>query len=644
MSFIKLDASMDCNGAHSCFHTSITMDNHPIHCGGLHSCSYSNITSNHSANAVYCDGYASCAHSYINTIDTMYAKGAYSLYGAHVVINNLANIFADGEFATYGAEIFCRAGNICYIYCRARYSCYGLYIDCSGDCRITHESDDIAPITNRMTFDNFEICDLDLLVDHNERLCNMSTAITFDDKQEQNGGPSIIMGYSSWNGAAPLCCRGAGACQAIDSIEYLPTTPHNIAICSGSDGCAHSSFDMNNGTIFCEGETSCSSAEITNASRVSCVGSYSCTDSTIIHARRIECSAHYSCQRASIYSAGSDLNVYFNSYKAGSLSVVHCNETDSCTITCSTPNACSNTELYCRGSCSVTCGPSFDCVMEQTGSYFTQYTFQFDANETPIICPIPEYRTTLDPTQDPTAAPLSSTSTNQPTETSIATSITSTSSTASITTSSTTSITDVIVTTTDYPNGMITSDHEEVLDSLDDTDMPNDSASDASSLYDEPLLLVIGLVIFFGFVACGCFICSQWKQRKLKYIIEQQDVYITKMSIEDDPVGVVSDAKSVTKNDNNTNNAALSIEPGGMNSNEIQIERAGNDGGDTDQSEGVNHHRNEGDVETKETNGKDVKDHVVYNMDAEQDEEVVGEDQVTTGGNVDLGMLVNNMN
>eukprot|EP01083_Nonionella_stella_P093530 262174_1 len=347
-----------CGGGTSCFNTNIETNNQNIKCHGFNSCASSRITSTEfEGSDLYCDGHLSCAHATIQHIQTIHAKGAYSLYNATIFTNhssaNEFNLKLYGEFAAYKAQLICTSESTCKIYCYGYNACYGFRMVCIGTCKIYPESLDITeqnptafPLNRKTLFHT-----------KTDETCNVNTSIVFDNKVISHSESIVV---ATTNGG-PICCRGVNSCAAAKHIGY-----RSHMICSGVWACQNSDFHLNNHSIYCEAERSCFSANITDASTVLCFGTYGCESMTTRNTSQIICSADKSCKDAVFYSSGSDLNIYLIGYEAGIGANVYCNEGDVCHVICSGWHSCANTKVICGGSginCVVECDGDYGCPM-----------------------------------------------------------------------------------------------------------------------------------------------------------------------------------------------------------------------------------------------------------------------------------------
>eukprot|EP01084_Bolivina_argentea_P057463 104992_1 len=407
ISFILSDNRIKCSGSHSCSNiagSSYIEAQGYISCSGANSCENSNIISNGIAGYIECVGDQSCIHSNI-TSPTVYADGAYSLYGSIIYSNT---VILRGYQSGYGATIKCTADgfNSCNIWCFGNGCEMALVIlnSCNFNCNIILNNNDptvtIPPIQNINDY-NYDFYDMkyksNILTLNNEYACNNATQFVYDNYNET----TEIIDMNQQNGG-PVCCRGSESCAG-SNISFTATTS-DILVCSGSSSCSNNIINTSN-PVFCEGRRSCGSATINGANEIYCLAERACDASVIKQSKNVYCSGSYTCEFAQIESNGNDTNIYLLGESSGVNTNIYCDIGDKCEITCGGYWSCSYTVLYCNNNCNVYCNTETGCPIMATPLPTSNPSTKMPT----VYSTKSPTKTTNNPTLFPTQSPTSTT-------------------------------------------------------------------------------------------------------------------------------------------------------------------------------------------------------------------------------------------
>eukprot|EP01083_Nonionella_stella_P203513 742578_1 len=394
MSYISTHDYVACRGQESCSHTTINIQKLSAHatstsssCVAMHSCSFSNITITDTA--LSCGGHLSCRNAYIfaeGSACELNARGSLALYQATIKTmgdsSTHINFDLDGSLAGFGAKIICGDKHNCDITCTSYDACYMLYIDCIGTCHVDAGIGILEPIQNLAELNISQSIpkrfESQAQLPFNDELCT-NDILNFDEKQEHMNSAAIVINATT---QGPICCRGYQSCAYVTSIQFESKT-NNDLVCGGLNSCRDSIVNSHNGSVYCGATSACYNASIIDANDVYCTGTFACEFSTIINANYVFCGAQDSCRSTTIISNGNDLNIFFVGRVSGPEAIIRCNVHDTCNAYCSGDRACEDMTLQCSDNCDIEC------------------------NEEQSWCPQIEIRhISLDPTIHPTVATL----------------------------------------------------------------------------------------------------------------------------------------------------------------------------------------------------------------------------------------------
>eukprot|EP01083_Nonionella_stella_P014083 39583_1 len=394
MSYISTHDYVACRGQESCSHTTINIQKLSAHatstsssCVAMHSCSFSNITITDTA--LSCGGHLSCRNAYIfaeGSACELNARGSLALYQATIKTMGDSSTHIlfdlDGSLAGFGAKIICGDKHNCDITCTSHDACYMLYIDCIGTCHVDAGIGILEPIQNLAELNISQSIpkrfESQAQLPFNDELCT-NDILNFDEKQEHMNSAAIVINATT---QGPICCRGYQSCAYVTSIQFESKT-NNDLVCGGLNSCRDSIVNSHNGSVYCGATSACYNASIIDANDVYCTGTFACEFSTIINANYVFCGAQDSCRGTTIISNGNDLNIFFVGRVSGPEAIIQCNVHDTCNAYCSGDRACEDTTFQCSDNCDIEC------------------------NEEQSWCPQIEIRhISLDPTIHPTVATL----------------------------------------------------------------------------------------------------------------------------------------------------------------------------------------------------------------------------------------------
>ena len=361
----------DCDGARSC-ESAVSIKSYSLRCEGANACAHSRsihcglgfwsrgLLSGANVTVVsdkqHCDGVLSCFESTFNSSGGLLADAAHSLQGAQIFSSQTASLNMRAHYAGYKASFTCFESDGCSITCYDS-GCYGLYIDCIGDCTINPIDDATAPITNLSEFAElipdtlFDAHGLAALAETISTECDaMAEAgdVTYDDFEgiadiTYDKFDRRVATYPDYllvtEDEGPLCCRGSEACGSEDDGVRNPgiVVNHSLGVlCSGWRSCYETNIETN-GPVLCTGSHSCGSGGIISTDVVHCAGAIACHVSSIT-APIVYCSGRRSCEKASLTSDGDGyMDIFFLGYYSASqygVTTLSCTAGDSCTAHC----------------------------------------------------------------------------------------------------------------------------------------------------------------------------------------------------------------------------------------------------------------------------------------------------------------------
>lgn len=388
-------------------------------CVGSASCFNSTIRSLPTSinSSLFCHGEQSCAHSNIESIHTINAYGAYSLYGASISSGYLSEklvVQLFGYQAGFGATINCHTNDLCNIICGAS-GCQMLYLNCpSNNCNVTASVAQYFPIYSQSDYIH---SDLNMFVDmaalsiYYDEQCNLYDTYAFDDAADFLSSNALLQ-YTSYGAVEttnnPICCRGDNSCSS--DREIVQNSPvQDAVVCSAPNSCYPAPI-TSTGPVLCDGMVSCYVGRIATSNDLYCSGTYSCQMTTITGPTNVYCTGYNACAfNTQIVSAG-DINIYLLGFGAmhagfGQPDII-CNANDNCLIYCGGLQSCDGLQVWCYGECDIVCDETTThCPIVNVTSTPTHIPTSY-----PTMLPtnIPTILPSVDPTKYPSDLPTSS--------------------------------------------------------------------------------------------------------------------------------------------------------------------------------------------------------------------------------------------
>lgn len=234
-----------------------------IFCQGSYDCG-DTLMNSLSNGTIYCNGDSSCMNTNIDSANTIFGNGAFSLKNAQISTKNLnlqghneMNIYFYGYFAASGTIITCLDGYVCNIHC-GDYACVSnMELNClnNSNCSVNciNGNDDCIVEGNDTYFvnDYTGIVDLDdvssYIIENNAMCHNGENSVTYDDGTQNS--TSIANLYLDTIETNYLCFRGYQS--GISSNITINNSNNDIAIrCDAGKACLNSQIDVINSLFF----------------------------------------------------------------------------------------------------------------------------------------------------------------------------------------------------------------------------------------------------------------------------------------------------------------------------------------------------------------------------------------------------------